>query len=286
MTRALVVGDAHLDVTVVPALPLRSGADVPGGVNVGPGGQGANLAVRLARLGVDVALVCALADDAAGTIVRDALDADGVEVRALPTEATGAVAVLLDERGERTMVSRRAALSPHLQSVAVGDPDWVVVSGYVLLEADAMDAVAGLATGSARRALVGCAVPPQAVGAWRAAAAGLSPHLVVLNRDEAGLADSVPADAVHVVTRPDGADATLGAVHVDVATEADDEVVDTTGAGDALAAALVARLDAWPPDAARLRDALVAGVALASAVARVPGAQARVASETPPVVSR
>ena len=94
--RVTVIGDALLDVRALPATPLRPGADVPASIDLGPGGQGANVAVRLARRGVPTRLVCRIGPDAAGDLLRRALAADGVEVLDLGAERTGAVVVLVD----------------------------------------------------------------------------------------------------------------------------------------------------------------------------------------------
>jgi sugar/nucleoside kinase (ribokinase family) len=130
----VVVGDALLDVLAVPAEPMRPGADVPAAVRAAPGGQGSNLAVRLARRNVDVELVCALGDDAVGRLLHETLAADGVRVRAVPADATGAVIVLVDAAGERTMLSQRVPLAPRLADAPSVTADWLVVSGYLLLE--------------------------------------------------------------------------------------------------------------------------------------------------------
>ena len=68
--RFAVVGDALLDVSVRHRAALELGGDVPAEVLIGPGGQGANVAVRLARLGVEVTLVAALGPDRAGEMLR------------------------------------------------------------------------------------------------------------------------------------------------------------------------------------------------------------------------
>ncbi len=58
-------------------------------------------------------------------------------------------------------------------------------------------------------------------------------------------------------------------------------MVDATGAGDAYVAALIARLSTggWPPDLATLRDAMERGSRDGGMVARVLGAQGRIAAE-------
>ena len=83
------------------------------------------------------------------------------------------------------------------------------------------------------------------------------------------------------MTDAGGATATFGPLSADVRLAPGPAAVDTTGAGDAFAAALVAALldaDGAPTEPA-LREALERAVELAGAVARTAGAQARVAPE-------
>ncbi len=286
-----VIGDALLDVHVLPAEPPRPGGDVPAEIRLEPGGQGANVAVRLARQGLGVRLVCAIGTDASGDLLRGRLAADGVELVDLGSDATGMVVVLRDATGERTMLSQRVPLGPRLAPAPVTDDGWLVVSGYVLLEPDA--AVSGSGD-SPRRALLGCSLDAAQGEAWLTATRSLAPHVVVLNADEARVitgADGMPADlalraagrigALVVVTHASGAVAALGGRSLEVAAGATGSAVDTTGAGDAFAAGLIAVLARapWPPSGDDLEGALSAGVELASAVAGVPGAQARVPGE-------
>jgi len=96
--RVTVIGDSTLDVTVRPTQGPRPGGDVPARIGLSPGGQGANVAVRLARDGVTVLLVTAIADDAAGQILTSNLVVDGVILERLPAERSGAVVALLDDQ--------------------------------------------------------------------------------------------------------------------------------------------------------------------------------------------
>ena len=281
----VVVGDALLDVMAAPTQPMRSGADVPAAIMVAPGGQGANLAVRLARGGVAVELVCALGDDAAGRLLHEALAADGVRVRALPAETTGAVVVVVDAAGERTMLSQR---TPFAASLAGLPPpsDWLVVSGYLLLEQGASGVAAALRGGATRRMLVGCAVPDASLDAWQRAALALSPDVVVLNRDEAERATLLPTDRL-VVTDAAAATAIIGEARASSMTPRGPAATDTTGAGDAFAAAFLAHLlDAWPPDEPALRGALEAAASSGAAVSRVAGAQGGTGGEGSAMVDR
>jgi len=280
MTTVTVVGDALLDVHVVPAELPRPGGDVPAEIRLEPGGQGANVAVRLARRGVSVRLACAIGTDAAGDLLRERLSADGVELVDLGAPATGAVVVLLDSARERTMLSQRVPFAARLPAAALADSAWLVVSGYLLRELEAGVS----ATGDAPcRALLGCSLGPAEVGRWREAAAFLAPHLVILNADEARAVGAEMPGAVVVVTTVDGATATVAGRVVSAPATAGSEVVDTTGAGDAFAAGLIAELaeSDWPPDARQLGRAMAAAAELAAAVTRVRGAQTRVVGERP-----
>lgn len=279
----LVIGDAHLDVTARPTAPIRPGADVPAAVRVGPGGQGANLAVRLARLGLGVDLVCGLGDDPAGKLLADALHAEGVGLHPVPVEATGMVLITLDGDGERTMMSQRSAFAA---AAAIADhpaAEWIVLSGYVLTEGDAAGTAAALAARNARRVVVGCAVPAQDVTAWRQAVAAARPDILIVNGDEAtAFAPLEELSGGVVVTGNDVVTASIGDAAVRIAVDRDAEAVDTTGVGDAFAAALMGGLCrvAWPPGSAVLGTAVRDAARLAAEVAGVGGAQARVRAES------
>lgn len=282
----LVVGDALLDVLAAPAKAMRPGADVPAVVRVAPGGQGANLAVRLARRGVPVELVCALGDDAAGRMLRETLAGDGVRVSAPAATATGAVIVLVDATGERTMLSQRVPFGAQLPEANIGTAAWLVVSGYLLLEPGALAVAAALRARAPRRVLVGCAVPDASLVAWQAAAEALQPDIVVLNRDEAARVPAL-APGRRVVTDTDGASAVVGEARAEARTPAGEPAIDTTGAGDAFTAAFLAELlDRWPPDEATLRGALEAGASAGASATRVRAAQGRIPGEESAMVDR
>jgi sugar/nucleoside kinase (ribokinase family) len=285
-----VIGDALLDVQVAPSGPPRAGGDVPAAVRLGPGGQGANLAVRLARRGIDVRLACVIGDDPAGSIVRDAMVDESVTLLGAPVAGTGSVVVILDATGERTMLSDRVPLASRLDPAALPPADWLLVSGYLLLEADASRLVGGLARVGSRRMLVGCSLDGSDVDGWAARATALRPDLLVLNADEAAALAGTAAEVarrigvpVVVVTDPSGAHAVVaGTATVTVAaSQADGPVLDTTGAGDAFAAALLAHLvrSGWPPAARTVKVALAAAAVAGVATTRVAGAQGRIRGE-------
>lgn len=278
-----VIGDALLDVTASLREPMRHGQDVPASIAPRPGGQGANVAVRLARRGIAVRLVCGLGDDIAGRLIREALAAEGVELAPMTVAATGSVVIVVDDTGERTMLSHRASFTDRLRSVALPDAPWTVVSGYALAEPGADAAAAAMASRPGRRAVLGCAVSPALRSSWRAAATALRADLAIANADEARNLAPVDELATNVVvTSADGASATLAGVPMSVAGERDSTIADATGAGDAFAATLLARMarGTWPPSQEAFEAALAQAVDIAGEVARVAGAQGRIASET------
>jgi ribokinase len=301
--RFTVVGDTTLDVTVRDATPVP-GSDRAAAITVGPGGQGANLAVRLARQGGTVRLVTAIAPDAVGRQLEALLVAEGVEVRNLGALQSGVVVSLVDGSGERAMLSDRVSLDPTAWSDGRGlltDADWVHVSGYPLADEAGGSLLAELigSRPAAQRASVGGgSLAPDAFLVDRLRAA--RPDLVLFDRAEAEaiLGERAEADAdfpaeelaAGVVERLSGiavvTDGPAGAAVASAGgawsiTRASEPRVDATGAGDAYAAGVLLALagGSWPPPVDDLRRALEAGGRLgAEAAARV-GAQAPLPSE-------
>ncbi|MHB1431329.1 MAG: carbohydrate kinase family protein [Streptosporangiaceae bacterium] len=88
-SRVTVIGEALID--------LVPGAD-PGAFTASAGGSPYNVAIGLARLGVDTSLMARLADNALGRILRDGAAAEGIDLAAAPraTEPTTLAVVSLD----------------------------------------------------------------------------------------------------------------------------------------------------------------------------------------------
>jgi len=107
-------GNAVADVLARPV----DGLAAPGGsqpleeVALGPGGNGVNTSIALARLGVRVALAAPVGDDRLGEMLRQAVRAEGVDDSNLFTvkEArTSASVVLIESSGERRLLHFRGA---------------------------------------------------------------------------------------------------------------------------------------------------------------------------------
>jgi ribokinase len=249
-----------------------------------PGGKGANQAVAAARAGARVAMVGAVGADDLGDEALRELAAEGIDVAAvarLDRVPTGVAAIVVDERGENLIAvasGANAELDATVVEPAVARLLAPGTRGVVLLAQEVPEeaVIAGIRTARA--------------GGWRvvlnpAPARRLPDELedVVLtpNADEArelaGEQD-VEAAARALAARTGapvlvtlGAD---GALLLDGDAERLPalavEVVDTTGAGDAVNGALAAELAAGRP----LRDAARFAMAAAALSTRAPGARA------------
>lgn len=304
--RFVVIGDATLDVTVrTPGSPA-AGSDRVAAISLGPGGQGANMAVRLARRGARVSLVTAMGDDIAGNQLKAGLAEDSVGLVAAPAVRTGVVVSLVNAGGERAMLSDRVSMDvAGANSLAVRsaleDADWIHISGYPLADPASGDGLAALV--AARRAGQGCSVGGGSFELGSDVRTRLQivrPELVLFDRAEASallasdagdsaeplealaeaLASAIGGTAV-VTDGAAGAAASTGDGTVAVPGWPG-SAVDATGAGDAFGAGILLTLSdgPWPPALPVLRGALEEASRVGAEVAGVVGSQARVASES------
>lgn len=77
----LVLGGANMDITATTDAPPAMGDSNPGGIRSAPGGVARNVAENLARLGHDTRLLSAVGDDATGRSLLEATQKAGVDVR-------------------------------------------------------------------------------------------------------------------------------------------------------------------------------------------------------------
>ncbi len=216
------LGDLALDVIVRLDRPLAPGDDTTARTELRPGGQAANVAAWAAALGAEARFVGRLGDDAAGRIVREELAARGIGAVGALVERTGVVVSLVGADGARTMASDRA---PDLETI---EPGWIDgadvlhVSGYALT-----DAAAGL---RARSVSLDLSAVSLIDDAFRARARRLGPDVVFATEAERQAFGEL--DARWVVKRGPAGIEVDGAAFPALPAR----VVDTTGAGDALAA--------------------------------------------------
>jgi sugar/nucleoside kinase (ribokinase family) len=234
------LGDLLLDVIVRLHQPLAESADADATTRLGPGGQAANVAAWVAELGGEARFVGKRADDDAGRVAAQALERYGVEVRG-PVVAgrTGTVVSLVGADGSRTMASDRG-VSPELRAEEL-DPAWLDgcthlhLPGYSLLRSPIDDA-ALLAAERAPRLSVDLsswsAIRDFGPERFRARLESLRPAIVFANEDEERILGGPLPDCTWVLKRGPGG-ARFGDLELPALPA---EAVDTTGAGDALAA--------------------------------------------------
>ncbi|MFI5036361.1 MAG: carbohydrate kinase family protein [Acidimicrobiales bacterium] len=288
--RVVVVGDVMLDVVTRPTAPIAATSDTAAVTRVGRGGSGANLAVALARPGLEVTYVGAAGRDASAAVIVDDLTRAGVRARLQDEDgATGVVVAVVAPDGQRAMITDRGA-NPRLRidhvAGVLDEPfDHLHVSGYTVLDEHTRP-VATAALELARRAgattsVDVCSVAPlRAVGSVVFSRAVAAATTLFANEEEAlalagradlerAVVDLAATFAEVVVTRgAGGALARRGdrEWRVDAASAV---VLDTTGAGDAATGAyLAATLLGGEPG-----EALAAAMAAAAVVVAGLGAR-------------
>jgi ribokinase len=243
--RICTLGDLLLDVIVrhedepaTPAFERRAQT------LVGAGGQAANVAAWAVTLGAEARFVGKRGSDPAGEIATREVEQRGVEVVGpVPEGQNGVVVSLVSTDGARTMISDRG-VAPELRAEELDmgwfrGCDWLHIAGYSLFRGP-IDEAAAKAAG-AIRALGGrlsvdlsSASAIEAFGPERLVdrLALLGPDVVFANEDEQHALGAVVPGAVTVLKR--GPDGIVVGEESHPARPVD--VVDSTGAGDALAA--------------------------------------------------
>ncbi len=110
------VGNAVADVLARPVdgLPPAGTSQPLEGVTLGPGGNGINTAIALARLGIGVRVAAAAGDDRLGEMLRERVRHEGVDASnlvSLPQTQTSVSIVLIQRDGERRFLHFRGANS-------------------------------------------------------------------------------------------------------------------------------------------------------------------------------
>jgi ribokinase len=233
--RLTTLGDLLLDVIVRLDGELVPGDDQMAETRAIPGGQAANVAAWARELGADARFVGQRGDDAAGELVTRALRERGVDV-AGPVGGRTGVVVSIASAGDRTMASDRGS-APDLTAAQLDeswfDCDVLHLSGYSLLRepiASASVAAATLARAHGARVSVDVSTWTLVDEAFRARVREIAPELVFATEREQEAVGKL--DTRWVLKRGAKGLCVDGTEHPALSTD----MVDATGAGDALAA--------------------------------------------------
>ncbi|HEY5694573.1 MAG TPA: carbohydrate kinase family protein [Gaiellaceae bacterium] len=245
--RIATLGDALLDVVVLLSEALAPGGDVPAANSAGAGGQAANVAAWAAELGAEARCIAKRGDDPAGQLVARELAARAVElVGPVAAGATGVVVSFVHD-GDRALASDPGvapSLTPEELDAAWLACDVLHLSGYALLREPIVAAAllaARLARGQGARISVDVAawteIREYGPVRFRELLDELAPDVLFATEAEWELLGGAYLTApVGVLKRgARGCTVFTEEAKLDFAT-LEVEVVDPTGAGDALAA--------------------------------------------------
>jgi ribokinase len=242
--RVCTLGDLTLDVSVRLSGPLAAGGDTASEIRLGAGGQAANVAAWAASLGANARFVGKRGADDAGALVTAELMAKGVEVFGPASGRNAVVCILVSPTGERSMApDRGAAAELRVEEI---EPRWLdgcdhlFVSGYALFR-ETSRAAAERAVELARER--GAAVSVD-LSSWsvlqeagtetiRSLLLDVRPNVVFANEAEERALGGPLEDVAWILKRGARGCSFDG---VEREPEPVASVIDTTGAGDALAA--------------------------------------------------
>jgi ribokinase len=245
--RIATLGDVLLDVIVLLTEPLAPGGDVRASSRAGAGGQAANVAAWAAELGAEARCIAKRGDDPAGELVARELGAHGVELVGPVGEGATGVVVSIVDAGDRALASDRGvapSLAPEELDAAWVACDVLHLSGYALLR-EPISASALLAARLAREQGARVSVD---IAAWteirsfgpvrfRELLDELAPDVLFATEAEWELLGGAYLTAPLGVLKRAARGCTVFTEEAKLDFAAlDAEVVDPTGAGDALAA--------------------------------------------------
>jgi pseudouridine kinase len=258
----VVIGGANLDVKARRARSVTPGTSNPGHASMSPGGVGRNIAEALARLGTNTHLICVVGRDPAGErLLADTREA-GVHLDHLHRSdgPTGTYTAVLDADGELAVaVSDMTATQELRPEHVTGARDLIGNADLLLLDGNLPADTVAAALDLGHAAGVRCVLEPVSVPKSAALAALIQADrplfAITPNRDELQAITGLPAGTepqllaavsslhdrgVHHVWVRLGAHGSLfstaGEGHQLIAAWPV-EVVDVTGAGDAMLAA-------------------------------------------------
>lgn len=269
MPRIAVVGSYGAGLSLrVTRMPAAGETVVGGPFEVHAGGKGSNQAIGAARLGADVALLTALGNDPFAAQARGLWEAEGIDTSKVITvgAATMVGVILVDGNGQNRIAIAPGALDLLDPATVDGFADQIAAADVCLIQLEIPVAAAVHALRVARRAGVPTVLNPAPARPLPAETLQLVDYLIPNETEAATLAGRVApveelgrrlaaAGARHVVVTVGerGAVVVTDAAAVQVPASPVEQVLDTTGAGDAFNAAFAVALaeGADPVEAAR-----------------------------------
>ncbi len=243
------LGDLVEDIVVRVDDPMNVATDTDAHITRRRGGSAANVVAVAARSGHRARLIGQVGDDPIGAALIDDLAAAGVDTSFVRRGGrTGTIAVLVDETGERTMLTDRGACTEldRPESTWLDGVDTLHVPMYSLV-GEPLAGTASTVIGWAHDRGIAVSIDVSSVALIEAVGVEivdatlrrLDPAVVFANADEAAALgiDGSSGRAVTVIKR--GADPAVvfaAGRRVEVPAVTMPEVGDTTGAGDAFAA--------------------------------------------------
>lgn len=278
------IGDLVEDVVVWLNTELNIGSDTESIIRRTRGGSAANVAMFAALTGTPSRFIGQVGNDRLGTHLCEVLRDSGVEVQVISDGRTGSIVVLVQPNGQRSFLTDRGVAShlAHFDAALMNDVHILHVPTYSLTDEPLASTCAQyIASARSNGALISVdassasVLTKYGIQRFQALMQTLQPDVFLCNEDEAatlGLHANNPMIGAQVTVIKQGPLPVI-VVHQDGTSQmhpvpAVDNIVDTTGAGDAFAAGFL-------PAYASSRNIVAAvsqGHALASRVLQCPGA--------------